>query len=469
MLSLGLSFSALALRQPLAPPGPRLHIASGHGHAGSTFLCDQPGPWFADDQPIAGETGSAWTMTKALEGAAIRCGASNVIQVDAPGPAALLFDLNFATDSYQALGLPLTAAEVLSHSRASVKNIADSSGLFSPRAANILPRSDLGLLIEGTRTNRCLRSRELNHALWLRSGLSASRDQPGIDGAAGTATLLTATSPGGTITQSITATGANYWPSFFLRRISGTGALEGTLNGSDWYPLLEGEPGRWFISFAPGLHYLNIANPVIGLRLATPGDQILVDAVQLENSAVGASSPIYTTSAALSRAADSAQLSPALTALTSMRRGTILAEITHMSMLRAIGTYPQVVNARLDAQNKLGIEINGAGQMQGFLPYKDSQFLRRPWSAGLMMSGSRMRIAASWGGGYALARFTGGEGGIEANGYERLPDIAPLAIGLASNNGGQQGFLYLSRLVWFSDALPETALAAWISSASLPL
>lgn len=59
----------------------------GSGYAGSVYTSTVAGQWYADGVEIAGATGSTWTMTLEYEGAAIKCGDSNVIQMWVPTSA----------------------------------------------------------------------------------------------------------------------------------------------------------------------------------------------------------------------------------------------------------------------------------------------------------------------------------------------------------------------------------------------
>lgn len=67
-----------------AAASPVISITSGSGYAGSVYSSTVAGQWTADGVAIAGATGTSWTMTVALEGKAIRCGASNVIRMWTP-------------------------------------------------------------------------------------------------------------------------------------------------------------------------------------------------------------------------------------------------------------------------------------------------------------------------------------------------------------------------------------------------
>ncbi len=98
MLSLSLSLTSATMRLPAGGALPSISIASGSGYAGSVYHADRNGgQWHADGAPISGATAQDWTMTLALEGAAIdyRIGAlvSNAIEMWVPADAAGLVAL----------------------------------------------------------------------------------------------------------------------------------------------------------------------------------------------------------------------------------------------------------------------------------------------------------------------------------------------------------------------------------------
>ncbi|MCC7320323.1 MAG: hypothetical protein IT542_05015 [Rubellimicrobium sp.] len=80
MLGLGLGVAGCAVLSQ----APAIAVDSGTGLAGSVYRATRAGQWTADGQPIAGATGTTWVMTPAHEGAAIRCGASNAIEIWVP-------------------------------------------------------------------------------------------------------------------------------------------------------------------------------------------------------------------------------------------------------------------------------------------------------------------------------------------------------------------------------------------------
>ena len=61
-----------------------IQVVSGRGFEGSVFEADTAAQWYANFAPIEGQTGTTFTMTKELEGKAIRCGYSNEIRHDTP-------------------------------------------------------------------------------------------------------------------------------------------------------------------------------------------------------------------------------------------------------------------------------------------------------------------------------------------------------------------------------------------------
>jgi hypothetical protein len=164
-----------------------------------------------------------------------------------------------------------------------------------------------GLLLEPGRTNIALRSRDFTQAAWVKTSITAALDVAGIDGASNTASRLTATAGDATALQSITSASAARVTSFFVRRITGAGTIEITQNnGATWTAItLTAAWQRFTIPVA------TITNPVIGVRMATSGDVIAVDAAQCEGGTF-ATSPIITIASAVTRAADGGSLSIAV-------------------------------------------------------------------------------------------------------------------------------------------------------------
>lgn len=190
-------------------------------------------------------------------------------------------------------------------------NQFNSSGLLIPAAANV-PRFDYGfpsstalqgLLVEQASTNLALQCRDLTQAVWAATTMTTALATVGIDGVSNSATVLTATAGNATILQTVTqaATAATY--SVFLKRISGSGAVNITQNGGTTWSsalLLSGVWQRFLVE-------ASTLNPVFGIRVVTNGDVIAVDYNQFEivtSSTTGATSPILTTTVPVTRNED---------------------------------------------------------------------------------------------------------------------------------------------------------------------
>ncbi len=194
----------------------------------------------------------------------------------------------------------------ITFTRASAGWYFNSAGNLT-QAATDAPRFDYdpatlaarGLLTEGARTNIALHSRDFTQATWVKTNITAALDVTGIDGAANTASRLTATAANGTALQTITSASATHVSSFFARRITGTGTVEITQdNGASWTAItLTSAWQRFNVAAA------TVANPVIGFRLVTSGDVIAVDVAQCEVGTF-ATSPIITGAASVTRAAE---------------------------------------------------------------------------------------------------------------------------------------------------------------------
>ena len=163
-------------------------------------------------------------------------------------------------------------------------------------------RESPGLLLEGSRTNVVLHNRDLTNAAWVKTGgggVTAAKDQTGIDGVANSASRITATGANGTCLQSITLASSQRLQSCFIKRLVGTGNIDMTTdNGSTWTTLTV--TSAWTRVKIPAQ---TLANPIVGFRIVTNADSVAIDYVQNETGAFE-SSPIAVTTTAVTRAAD---------------------------------------------------------------------------------------------------------------------------------------------------------------------
>ncbi len=185
--------------------------------------------------------------------------------------------------------------------RASAAWSFDAAGVLVETAAN-LPRWHFvggvaqGLLVEASSTNRALWSRDLTNAAWVKTNLTAALAATGLDAVANTASRLTATAGNATALQTVTlASGARNFR-LWLRRVTGSGAVQITINGGTAWQAV-----TLTAAWQPFDVSATVTNPQIGVRIVTSGDVIEADVAQLEDQ-VPATSPIITTSAGGTRA-----------------------------------------------------------------------------------------------------------------------------------------------------------------------
>jgi hypothetical protein len=205
-------------------------------------------------------------------------------------------------DALEAEGAAFTRADA-----ATCATYFGPDGLLRVALANRLrltygdPAASLGaaLLLEGARTNVCLRNRDLANAAWTKVSCSAVKDQTGIDGVASSASRITATAGNGTCLQAITLGSSARAQSAYIKRLVGSGTIQMTMdNGGTWTTVTV--TSAWTRVTIPTQ---TIANPTVGFQIVTNTDSVAIDFVQNENGAY-ASSPIETVAALVTRAAD---------------------------------------------------------------------------------------------------------------------------------------------------------------------
>lgn len=218
--------------------------------------------------------------------------------------------LNFKTGKHyvKARGAPAQVApftSLFSFTGDALSYYRGAAGLLVPSATNT-PRIEydesgnlLGLLIEESRTNLGLHSNDLTNAAWTKSNTTAGKTSTGPDGVANSASRLTASAGNGTCLQSVTSGSATRAYSVWLKRITGTGNIQLTVdNGGTWTTkTITADWTRVDISQAA------VTNPIFGIRIVTSADAIDVWCNQLESAAFP-SSAIPTTTGSVTRAVD---------------------------------------------------------------------------------------------------------------------------------------------------------------------
>ena len=192
----------------------------------------------------------------------------------------------------------------------------DSSGVAIPDAtmlgAHIDPES---------KTNNLLWCRDLTNAAWVKTNCTPLKNQTGIDGLASGCSLLTTTAADATCLQTITAASTPACSGYLVKRSVGTGSIFFTRDGGvDWLDITSLINSSTFTCVK--IENTSVTNPQVGFKIATSGDAIIVDA-GLNHAGTTLTLPIFTTSAAVTRAAD--VLTYQTTSNFSDTAGTILA------------------------------------------------------------------------------------------------------------------------------------------------
>jgi len=174
------------------------------------------------------------------------------------------------------------------------------SGVFADGAP--IPDATLhGYLAEGARINIAWPNRDLTHVNWVATTTTVALTATGIDGVTNAASTLTATGADSTVLQTVTLASSARVFQPYIKRVTGTGAVSITTNnGTTWTDVtaLINSSTYTRVQFSQ-----TVANPVFGFKLATSGDVIAVDYADNQGGTF-ASSPILTTTAAVTRAAD---------------------------------------------------------------------------------------------------------------------------------------------------------------------
>jgi hypothetical protein len=214
--------------------------------------------------------------------------ASNLITITS-STGAVAFTLNSFRQITGTVGMPSTY------------KINSGSVVFPPRfdynPTTLQPR---GLLIEATTTNIALHSSDLTQVVWAKTNATVAKSATGPDGVAYSATTVTATAGNATALQTITATGAIYVSSAYIKRRTGTGTVQITQNGGTTWTAVTVTAG-WTRVSTP---LANITNPIVGIRIVTSGDAVDVAFFQTETLTEAPTSVIPTGASQVTRAAD---------------------------------------------------------------------------------------------------------------------------------------------------------------------
>jgi hypothetical protein len=361
-----------------------------------------------------------------------------------------VIDLDFADDQAFANGSASSFTSLLTVSRAASGYAETSSGVWQAFGPNTLRITDKGLLSEHAKTNVVQWNRDLTHGVWQANDTITATGFNGIDGAPSASAIYTFVD-GGTLVQPIHDGSRARFVTAFVERLSGSGPVSMTMDGVTWTPV--NVTGSWTRVSIPTQ---TLANPTVGFQLGTAGDEIAVDFVQSENSALFASSPIYTQGAAVTRDADVVTLTdPSVTDITV---GSWFAEVGEMAGYAAGGTR-QVVSMRADASDKIMIALLNDNTLDAEALISNT--VTTLASSVTVPADTRYRVAFAYQEDDLAAAFSANLGGqIATNTTTDVPTTGG-AIGIGSNEGGQQLDGYIRHLEWLHSRVTNAGLQAW--------
>ena len=205
--------------------------------------------------------------------------------------------------------------------RASTKYVSASDGLYASIPAGVLGLgSNNGALIEESRTNDALWSRDMTNAAWVKTTMTTALNAVGIDGTANSATTLTATGASAMVVQTITLASQADNYSVFLKRVTGSGTinlcLDATACGTATACTVTSTT-----TFTSCTVTATVLNPIVGIQIVTNGDAVIADFNQMEPGGFP-TSPILTTSSTATRSADTITFSGTALAVLKLISGS---------------------------------------------------------------------------------------------------------------------------------------------------
>ncbi len=302
-----------------------------------------------------------------------------------------------------------------------------------PRDYNPTTGVALGVLAEEARTNLCLYSDDFTNAAWVKSNLTTAKTATGPDGAANSASTLTATLANGTVLQTITSASASRVTSMFVKRRTGTGAIEMTQdNGVLWTAVTV--TANWTRVSVPSA---TILNPIVGVRIVTSGDAIDVALFQNENGGF-ITSPIPTQASQVTRAAD--QISILTSAFPYSATESTLA-VEYRAPLALAQDIVWIANGLAES---LGLYTNGSS---GVLLWCRDGGVTQAATTIQIMTGEMNKVAAA----YKLNDFSGSLNGaaVAVDTVGTMPTPTELKLN-PRGISGVNGNIHIKRLAYYA-------------------
>ncbi len=305
-------------------------------------------------------------------------------------------------------------------------------------------------LVEPQATNLALYASDFTQAgAWTLSNVTAALTSTGPDGAASSASRVTATAGNGTALQAITSGNAARITSVFLKRITGTGNIDVTQdNGGTWATQTPTTAWQRF-----SIASVTSTNPTVGIRIVTSGDAVDVAWFDHELGSV-ATSPIPTFAATVTRAAD--RWNAPITAFPySASAGTVLFTYTPYDLT---GTYHYWNVDDLTAAERILTFSVGTPSL-GFIVI-DGNVIQANLVGGNMVANTTFKAGSAWAVNNVAFVKDGGAPATDAT--ATLPTVTTLFLGTGEDPainslGRYKTFIYLPRRMTNAELQARTA------------
>lgn len=306
-----------------------------------------------------------------------------------------------------------------------------------------------GYLAEGARTNSCLQARDITNASWTKTTMTTAKTSTGIDGVGSSCTRCTASAANGTALQAITLASAAKVFSVWIKRVTGTGQVFITLDNdatrTDVTALINSS------TFTLVQMTQTLANPTVGFKIATNADAIDVDVAQLEDGVSFASTPIPTTTVAVTRNSDVLTY-PASVSVLPVSLSCQFGKVSDLGSVAVTAGLLEINDGT--ANNRVSLVLDPSGNRLRHLVFQGGAAVVSTINPSPLAYGKTACAAQT---GNTAGCLNAGTVATDATALA-LGTMTQIAIGLAG--GGNQGFSTISNVRLWSRRLPDSVLPA---------
>ena len=321
-----------------------------------------------------------------------------------------------------------------------------ASNVVTEATGAAIPDATLkGYLAEGQRQNRCIHAQDFTNAAWVSGGggIAVTPNTAVAPDGTTTADTLTASGANGTLIQDLgVVASAAKAGGMWLKRKTGTGNIDLTLDGgSTWTTVAV--TSSWLLLEKTQ----TLADEDFGIRIVTSGDEVYAWTAQVEtvsDPAAKLSSPIPTTTAAVTRNADTLTYTATGNILDAI--GSVYCEFTQLKAIQPDN--PRLVSSQATVQGPLMYELGGQPRMYDGTTYASS-------GLGNMTADTMHNLACSWSG-VSIKNFLDGNAG-SGQAYDGSFGFSGSNI-LISQNPPTSPFGCLRNVRIWSQALPDATL-----------